>query len=211
MSKNQEILLTNSAVDFLKEEVGGSTVIANETLSGDEDTLTELTVEGVKYAVPQGGSGGGVMFASDIALAISGKTLNITKLKELFTSCGIDLTSDMPTHMWVSSSLGSIGGNTAYVLFIYNNGCDYSYEYLFYYAGTSDSTLYGDSNFTISQILDDLSGKITYPVDLIGCTSGEGSSIYDYVMTPKIYLGTNSSKVDSVYTFAWEDFFACFD
>ena len=58
MSK-QEILLTESAVDFLKEEIGGggTTVIANPTLVGDEPDLTGLEVEGIKYKVPEGGSG----------------------------------------------------------------------------------------------------------------------------------------------------------
>ena len=64
MSKNSEILLTESAVDFLKEEVGGggTEVIANPTLAGDEADLTGLEVDGVKYKVPQGGEGSGVEF-----------------------------------------------------------------------------------------------------------------------------------------------------
>lgn len=40
-------------------EGGGTTVVANPTLVGDEDDLTGLEVNGVKYAVPQG-SGSGV-------------------------------------------------------------------------------------------------------------------------------------------------------
>lgn len=55
MSKNSEILLTNSAVEFLKEEVGGTTVVANPTLAGTEADLTGLQVGDTKYAVPQGG------------------------------------------------------------------------------------------------------------------------------------------------------------
>ena len=54
MSKNQEILLTNSAVDFLKEKIGGggTTVVANPTLSGTEANLTGLQVDETKYKVP---------------------------------------------------------------------------------------------------------------------------------------------------------------
>ena len=54
MSK-QEILLSNSAIEFLKDEIGGGTnVVANPTLSGTETVLTGLQVGNTKYAVPQG-------------------------------------------------------------------------------------------------------------------------------------------------------------
>ena len=57
---NGKIVLDDSAVEFLQEEVGGgSTVVANPTLVGDEDDLTGLEVDGTKYKVPQGGQGGG--------------------------------------------------------------------------------------------------------------------------------------------------------
>lgn len=57
MSK-QEILLSNSAIEFLKYEIGGGTnVVANPTLSGTETVLTGLQVGNTKYAVPQGSGG----------------------------------------------------------------------------------------------------------------------------------------------------------
>ena len=57
MSK-QEILLTDSAVEFLQEEIGGgTTVIANPTLAGTEADLTGLQVGETKYKVPQGSGG----------------------------------------------------------------------------------------------------------------------------------------------------------
>ena len=60
MSK-QEILLTDSAVEFLQEEVGGgTTVIANPTLAGTEADLTGLQVGETKYKVSQGGGGSDV-------------------------------------------------------------------------------------------------------------------------------------------------------
>lgn len=54
---NGKIVLDDSAVEFLQEEVGGegTEVIANPPLVGDEANLTGLEVDGVKYAVPQGG------------------------------------------------------------------------------------------------------------------------------------------------------------
>ena len=56
MSK-QEILLSNSAIAFLKDEIGGGTnVVANPTLDGTETALTGLQVGETKYKVPQGGS-----------------------------------------------------------------------------------------------------------------------------------------------------------
>ena len=55
MSK-QEILLSNSAIEFLKDEIGGGTnVVANPTLDGTETALTGLQVGETKYKVPQGG------------------------------------------------------------------------------------------------------------------------------------------------------------
>lgn len=42
---------------------GGTTVVANPTLSGSEAELTGLEVAGTKYKVPQGGGGGGTIFA----------------------------------------------------------------------------------------------------------------------------------------------------
>lgn len=35
------------------EEAGGTTVVANPELSGDEDDLTGLEVDGVKYKIPE--------------------------------------------------------------------------------------------------------------------------------------------------------------
>ena len=76
MSKNQEILLSNSAVDFLKEKIGegGTTVVANPTLSGTEANLTGLQVGDTKYAVPQGGGGAGIEFVD-----IEGKSGEFTQ------------------------------------------------------------------------------------------------------------------------------------
>lgn len=42
----------------------GSTVVANPTLAGDEDSLAGIEIDGTKYAVG-GGSGGGVMVVTD--------------------------------------------------------------------------------------------------------------------------------------------------
>ena len=68
MSKNSEILLTDSAVDFLKEEIGegGTEVIANPELTGDEANLTGLQVNDIKYKVPQGGTGGATLYQHSI-------------------------------------------------------------------------------------------------------------------------------------------------
>lgn len=62
MSK-QEILLSNSAIEFLKDEIGGGTnVVANPTLVGTETVLTGLQVGETKYKVPQGDGGAGIEF-----------------------------------------------------------------------------------------------------------------------------------------------------
>ena len=56
---SNEIKLDQKATNYLKDKIGGqggTTVIANPTLSGDEDALTGLEVDGVKYAVSSGNS-----------------------------------------------------------------------------------------------------------------------------------------------------------
>lgn len=56
---NGKIVLDDSAIEFLQEEVGGgTTVAANPELVGDEPYLTGLLVGDAKYKVPQGGGAG---------------------------------------------------------------------------------------------------------------------------------------------------------
>ena len=76
MSK-QEILLSNSAIEFLKDEIGGGTnVVANPELSGTETVLTGLQVGDTKYAVPQGR---GSMEIVTLNFVPDGQTHNITQ------------------------------------------------------------------------------------------------------------------------------------
>ena len=80
---------------------GGSSVVANPTLDGTEPNLTGLEVDGSKYKVPQGSSGGGnvpAYFVSAQALKEFANTninrvgyevtINISKLKTLLLSKG---------------------------------------------------------------------------------------------------------------------------
>ena len=61
---------------YLFEKVGGgSTVVANPTLSGTEAELTGLEVDGKKYKVPSGGSGGAGQDGAE-GLGIFRSTLN---------------------------------------------------------------------------------------------------------------------------------------
>ena len=68
MSKNQEIRLTGSAIEFLKEETGATTVVANPTLKGTEPDLTGIEVDGNKYKVPQGGGGTTNLYLHSISI-----------------------------------------------------------------------------------------------------------------------------------------------
>lgn len=47
---------------------GGTTVVANPTLSGDEDNLTGLEIDGTKYAVPQGGGSGTTLYRHRVSM-----------------------------------------------------------------------------------------------------------------------------------------------
>ena len=64
-------------------EGGGSTVIANPTLSGDEATLDGLEVDGTKYKVGGSGGSGGKLYKHDIYIQENGsghfiQTLGLT-------------------------------------------------------------------------------------------------------------------------------------
>lgn len=50
------------------EEAGGSTVVANPPLIGDEPDLTGLEVDGAKYKVPQGGGGTTNLYLHSISI-----------------------------------------------------------------------------------------------------------------------------------------------
>ena len=47
--------ITKVRINGVEKNIGGSTVVANPTLVGDEPDLTGLEVEGTKYKVPEGG------------------------------------------------------------------------------------------------------------------------------------------------------------
>ena len=67
---------------------GGTTVVANPTLAGTEDTLTGLQVGDTKYAVPQGGGTSSVFCDTDLK-SLVGKHLSVDKLIALLKSKNI--------------------------------------------------------------------------------------------------------------------------
>lgn len=54
-SYEQHLAYLEWYINYLAKNINASEVKANETLEGGEADLTELTVGGIKYAVPQGG------------------------------------------------------------------------------------------------------------------------------------------------------------
>lgn len=92
MSK-QEILLSNSAIEFLKDEIGGGTnVVANPTLVGTEAVLTGLQIGDTKYAVPQGS--GGQMEIVTLNYVLDGQPHNITQEQATKLQNGAILTDE---------------------------------------------------------------------------------------------------------------------
>lgn len=89
----QEILLSNSAIEFLKDEIGGGTnVVANPELSGTETVLTGLQVGNTKYVVPQG-SGGQMEFVT-LNQVLDGEPHNITQEQATKLQNGAILTDE---------------------------------------------------------------------------------------------------------------------
>ena len=73
------------------QPTSGSSVVANPTLSGDEESLTGLEVDGVKYAVASGG--GRTLYNHNIVLKQSGgnqKQFNITIISSRNTAFDLE-------------------------------------------------------------------------------------------------------------------------
>ena len=126
MSK-QEILLSNSAIEFLKDEIGGGTnVVANPELSGTETVLTGLQVGNTKYAVPHG-SGGRMEFVT-LNYVLDGQPHNITQEQATKLQNGAILTDqDGKVYSLVGTLLADDGtllyedGGLAYQCIIFNS------------------------------------------------------------------------------------------
>lgn len=117
MSK-QEILLSNSAIEFLKDEIGGGTnVVANPTLVGTETSLTGLQVGDTKYKVSQGS--GGQKEIVTLNFVLDGQSHNITQEQATKLQNGAILTDEMGRVY--SLSVIQINGTLGYQCIIFNN------------------------------------------------------------------------------------------
>lgn len=117
MSK-QEILLSNSAIEFLKDEIGGgANVVANPTLVGTEPALTGLQVGGTKYAVPQGS--GGQKEIVTLNFVLDGQSHNITQEQATKLQNGAILIDEMGRVY--SLSVIQINSTLGYQCIIFNN------------------------------------------------------------------------------------------
>ena len=124
MSK-QEILLSNSAIEFLKDEIGGGTnVVANPTLVGTEAVLTGLQVGDTKYAVPQGGGGGAGIEFVEITVESESGTLTSEQATALLNGAFLKITNEnyiasiIPlTYRTLSITNGEVVGTDLYYNF----------------------------------------------------------------------------------------------
>ena len=109
---NNEIKLDSKATNYLKDKIGGqggTTVVANPTLSGDEESLTGLEVDGVKYVIS---SSGPTLYQHNITLnAIIGPE---DAEQSFFLTTSIITTSNTPLTL-----------NTL-VRYLYDNGFEYN-------------------------------------------------------------------------------------
>lgn len=114
MSK-QEILLSNSAIRFLKDEIGGGTnVVANPTLVGTETSLTGLQVGGTKYKVPQG----------------SGGQMELVTLNYVIDNQPHNITQEQATKLQNGAILTDEKGNVYSLFAMQNNGSGLMYQYI---------------------------------------------------------------------------------
>lgn len=111
MSK-QEILLSNSAIEFLKDEIGGGTnVVANPTLSGTETVLTGLQVGDTKYVVPQGRG-----------------SMEIVTLNYVIDRQPHNITQEQATKLQNGAILTDQSGNVYSLVAMQNNGSILAYQ-----------------------------------------------------------------------------------
>lgn len=68
-----------------EEAGGGTTVVANPELSGDEPDLTGLEVDGAKYAVPQGGGTTNLYLHSILIFKTNGCNINFSFINSTST------------------------------------------------------------------------------------------------------------------------------
>ena len=114
MSK-QEILLSNSAIEFLKDEIGGGTnVVANPTLDGTETALTGLQVGETKYKVPQGSDG----------------LMEIVTLEYIIDSELHNITQEQATKLQNGAILTDENGNVYSLVAMQDNGSMLMYQYI---------------------------------------------------------------------------------
>lgn len=118
MSK-QEILLSNSAIEFLKDEIGGGTnVVANPELSGTETVLTGLQVGDTKYTVSQGS--GGQMEIVTLNYVLDGQLHNITQEQATKLQNGAILT-DENGNVYSLVAMQNNGSTLVYQCIIFNS------------------------------------------------------------------------------------------
>lgn len=109
MKNELEINLDSKAVGKLQDVVGGggTTVIANPELTGDEPDLEGLQVGDTKYAVPQGGGGIEYVELTVDFSNIDGATGNLTQeqLTKLQNGAFIKLSNTIPNTAYVVLSI----------------------------------------------------------------------------------------------------------
>lgn len=153
---NDEIKLDDSAVELLKDTVGGGTTVkANPELVGDEPNLEGLEVEGIKYKVPEGGGSSVVpeyfisaQVLNEFAYIVDqdGKetTINMSKLKTLLLNKGIITDNQI------------VDGNTPFGLEFNLISPNITFESSSYGSGTEVSKIYitisTSSNFGVYNI-----------------------------------------------------------
>ena len=159
MSKNSEILLTDSAVDFLKEEIGGggATVVANPELSGDEADLTGLQVGDTKYKVP---SGSGIEYIR----------LNLVPVGS--TNPGIISDEDY-NKLIDGNALILVNGIIVYI----PTGYDENDNVICSSVVMGDSSEYGYYKITISYAINSITGGHDVIPEAVMLSSGEGSGV----------------------------------
>lgn len=111
---NGKIVLDDSAVEFLQEEVGGggTEVIANPELSGDEPNLEGLQVGETKYKVPQGGGVGirYIQLTFELVDDVLTATLTQEQLDLLYDNAFIETEIDEQPVIFYPQDIGVLYG-----------------------------------------------------------------------------------------------------
>lgn len=175
MSNKEEILLDGKAVNMLKETVGGTTVVANPELSGEEPNLEGLEVGGVKYKVPEGG---GIEY---VTVARNNPEIDYSDYQKLLAGAYIRIDNQQEAE-WNSSEIICLPNHNA--------------DELVYTSTVKDDKYYKVVVTVLDYTEAEFEATCTITEHSVG---GGGSAKYTHKISARLRLDTNEMWISGTY------------